>query len=461
VSHRPWLDEWQALQISLQSPNLAALLENLRYEGHPPFWYLILRGAGQLLPPAWVLPAVQLPIALALQSLILFRLPLTRIERLLYSCSAFVLIDYGAIARSQGLGVLLVMTAFLFRHRRAAWIAIAALPMVDFLFGVLSILCLAIYWREKRLWAPGILAWIVVGLAAAWTVRPAPDMIPAFWLNGPLRDGAIELARFGALLLPFAMANNQLVWNETPPLASALVAGVLFIGLGLWLLRRDKLSTVIFGGFVLLIFLFSIFVYPLAIRHVSLAAVILVLLITLQSDLDGRARRPFVLWLAVGAGCGLALAIATLVIPFDTARRAASFITEHNLQSKHWVTYPDSRAQGVSALTGVEFERLERNCTQSFIRWNYRSRIQTVADLEKELDRIARRGGQFFLLTDFDLLVKPLANRAAYRQIAFVPPGIDGQAYFLYQVRPDLPEHGQTLPKCPPSRLPLQIMHSN
>lgn len=45
LSHRPWLDEYQALQIALQSPDFSALLENLRYEGHPPLWYLILRAA--------------------------------------------------------------------------------------------------------------------------------------------------------------------------------------------------------------------------------------------------------------------------------------------------------------------------------------------------------------------------------------------------------------------------------
>ena len=50
LNHRAWLDEWQALQLSLQSPGLAALLDNLRYEGHPPLWYLLLRGASAILP---------------------------------------------------------------------------------------------------------------------------------------------------------------------------------------------------------------------------------------------------------------------------------------------------------------------------------------------------------------------------------------------------------------------------
>jgi hypothetical protein len=458
LAHQPWLDEWQALQISLQSPTLSALLENLRYEGHPPVWYLLLRGVGTVVPPGWVLGTVQLPIALAIQALILFRLPLSRLERLLWACNPFVLIDYGAISRSLGLGVLLLLAAITFRHRRAAWLAIAALPMMDFLFGVLSFAWIVLLWREKRLWVPGLALWLVCGLAAAWSVRPAPDMIPAFWLNGPVKDGLVELTRFGALLMPLAMGDGHVVWNESPPLAAAVVGGIFFIAGALWLLRRDRFSQILFGGFVALIFLFSVFVYPLAIRHVSLAAVLLIVLLALLRGRRPDERRLFDAWLGLGAVCGIAMAVSTLLLGFDTARGAAAFILDHHLEGKHWVTFPDSRAQGVSALTGVEFERLERDCTQSFIRWNYRSRINDIGDFETELTRIAERSGSFYLLTDFSLSPRPIRNRSAYRQLLYVPAGVDGQAYFLYEVRPDLPAKPERLPQCPPKRLPLRIM---
>jgi hypothetical protein len=446
------------LQISLQSPNLSALLDNLRYEGHPPVWYLLLRGAGTVLPPEWILPAVQLPIALGIQALILFRLPLRRLELLLLACNPYVLIDYGAISRSLGLGVLLLLAAVLFRHRRAAWLAVAALPMMDFLFGVLSIVWIAVLWRQKRLWAPGLALWAACGAAAVWFVRPAPDMIPALWLNGLVLDGTVELSRFGALLVPLALAEGHLIWNEAPPVAAALVAGMGFIGLGLWLLRRDRFSQSLFGGFVALVFAFSVFVYPLAIRHVSLAAVLLIVLIATLHDRGPQEQRMLTAWLTLGACCGIAMAIANFVRPFDTARTAAAFILDHHLENKHWVSFPDSRAQGVSALTGIEFERLERGCTQSFIRWNYRSRIKWPWDLELELNRVALRSGSFYLLTDFELLDVPLHNRAAYRELLFVPAGVDGQPFYLYQVRPGLPEKRERLPQCAPERRPLRIM---
>jgi hypothetical protein len=459
LTHQPWLDEWQALQISLQSPTLSALFENLRYEGHPPLWYFLLRGAGRVLPPGWVLPAVQLPTALAIQTLILFRLPLGRIERLLLACNPYVLIDYGAISRSLGLGVLLFMTAMLFRHRRSAWLAVAALPMMDFLFGVLSVVWITISWREKKLRAPGLILWLACGVLAAWTVRPAPDMIPAFWLSGPFIDALIALTRFGALLVPLGIADGQLVWNESLPDTAALVAGPLFIAMGLWLLRRDRLPQMLFGSFVALIFAFSIFVYPLAIRHVSLAAILLILLVAHLASRPAEERRLFNVWLGLGACCGLAMATANLVRPFDTAPQAAKFILRHHLENAHWAVFPDSRAQGISALTGVEFERLERDCTQSFIRWNYRSRIEKAADLEQELQRIADRSGTFYLVSQLNLFDAPLKHPSAYRLLTFVPAGVDGQEFYLFQVRPDLPRKAEHLPQCAPARLPLRIMN--
>ncbi|MGF7172235.1 hypothetical protein FHS91_003940 [Sphingobium xanthum] len=458
IQHQPWLDEWQALQIALQSPSTAHLFENLRYEGHPPLWYFMLRIVAIFVPVAWVLPTVQLPIALAIQGILLFRLSLTRFERLLIACSFYVLIDYGTIARSLGLGVLLLLIAILFRRHKLAWVALALLPMADFLFGILSLVCLAIYGAEKRLSRPGLALWFAMGLAAAWSVRPAPDLIPAFWLNGIVLDSVVELMRFGTILLPLQMDGLQLVWNNSPPPLIALPAGIVFLYLGTTLLRREILAQALFLGFCALIFIFSVAVYPLAIRHASLAGLLLILLVARQRERGGSRTVPFLLWLAASAACGLTATAINFMRPFDTARQTAHFIERHGLQDAHWVSFPDSRAQGVSALLGIEFERLERNCTQSFIRWNYRSTVKRRIDLERELNRIAARAGGFHLLSDLELPIKRMQNPQGYRLLTHIPAGYDGQDFYLYHIRPDLPERGPRPPKCEPARLPLRVL---
>lgn len=458
LRHEPWLDEWQALQIALQSPDFAGMLENLRYEGHPPLWYLLLKCAALIVPAGAVLATVELPIALATQLIILLRAPFTRIERVLLSTSFFVLFDYLTLSRSLSLGVLLALLAFAFRRNRASWFALAQLPMADFLFGVLSIGLIVLAWKERRLWWPGLGLWLILGLLSAWTVRPAPEMIPALKLEGPAMDAMIYLVRLGALLLPLHIGAGNLVWNNPPPVMIALPCAVGWLVMAWRLLKRDSLSAILFFGFTAITLLFSVTVYPLAIRHLSLAVLLLVLLLWRLRETDSARPGLFLGWLAVASACGLLVAGLNLVKPFDTARQAARYIEDHGLADRHWVTFPDSRAQGVSALLGLEFERVERACTQSFIRWNYRSRIETLGDMEEEMAKIAARQGSFHLLTDFRIDAKRLKRAGDYRLLTYVPAGYDGQDYFLYQVRPDLPERAERPPQCAPRRLPLRIL---
>ena len=57
LTHTPWLDEIQAVQLAIEAPDVPTLLAWLRYEGHPPLWYFILRGLGYLMDPLATLPA--------------------------------------------------------------------------------------------------------------------------------------------------------------------------------------------------------------------------------------------------------------------------------------------------------------------------------------------------------------------------------------------------------------------
>lgn len=456
LEHRAWLDEWQALQLSLQSPGLAALLDNLRYEGHPPLWYLLLRGASAILPVGLALIAVQLPIALALDGLILFKMPLSRIERLLFALNFYVIVDYLTVSRSLGLGVLLFLAAMLFRERRSAWFVLALLPMVDFLFGALSLVCLAVYRRERRIWVPGLMLWLASAVAAAWAVRPPADLVPASlpWIWW--KDLGIQLSRFGSVLLPLQIHDTHLEWNADLPFVAGAPAGLAFLVIG-WKLSVDRFSATVFVAFCALVLIFSIWLYPLSTRHVSLAGVLLVALVGLGRERQQQCHAGlFRTWLAAGALLGLVAAALMSVTPFDRSAEAAAYIRAHGLADKHWAVYPNFESQGVSALTGMEFERVDLNCMQSFVRWNHADKIKTWPQLEQKLDRIGARGG-FYLMTVHQIRTNGFRDPGAYRLLAHIPAGYDGKDYFLYRIRPDVPVQTAHVPECPPKRLPLRI----
>ncbi len=453
ISHAPWLDEYQAAQIALQSPDFPVLLENLRYEGHPPLWYLVLQLVGLAVPPAWVLPAAQLPIALAMQALILSRPQFTRLERLLIASSVFFFFDYGVLSRSLSLGVLLAVAAFAFPRRRIAWVCIALMPMTDFLFGVISVVWLTMAWADRNRSFAGIVIWLLSGLIAAWTVRPAPDMHPALLLGTPLIDALIYLVRLSALLVPFPISEGVLQWNTTLPMPFSLMAGIIFPCFVWSVCRPVKLHGILIAAFVSLTAIFSIAVYPLPIRHLSLICLLMLMLVLNAREKGIREPASFRLWLWVIAAGGLLSAVASISRPFDTASEAARYIRSKGLVDKHWVVFPDSRAQGISALTGMEFERLERGCTQSFVRWNYRSEIRSFYKLVGVLTNLRDRYGRFYLLSDE--LYPTSLSAGLIKRLHSVPAGYDGQEYHIYVVGPDRRESTKLPSQCAPERVQM------
>jgi hypothetical protein len=260
ASHRPWLDEWQALQLALQSPTIADLLENLRYEGHPPLWYLILRLIGSGISPYLTLRIACVVLATVAHALILFRSPFSRAERLLLSTGCFFLFEFFTLSRSLTLGVtMLIITVSLWRTRWV-WLALALLPMCDFLFGALSGILLIRRWRERALWLPGVLLWLASAALATWCVVPAADVVPALERSGLIRDFMGFLSGLGILLVPLQWGDGGLLWNSNAPLSLGAPLGVLFLMFADSQVRGSSLDRAMFWSFVALTLVFSLLV---------------------------------------------------------------------------------------------------------------------------------------------------------------------------------------------------------
>lgn len=455
LTHQPWLDEYQALQIALQTPDLASLSANLHYEGHPPLWYLLLRAAAGIVPARWALSSVALVLALATQSIMLLRAPFPRIDRVMIATSAIILFEYGVVSRSLTLGVALLVVAFAFRDRRWSWIALALLPQADFLFGLLSVVLLVIQWRERRWWWPGVALWMVVSLTAVLAVVPAPDVVPAFPREEPLTAIGIWLARLSFMLVPVQMDGWRPTWNHSLHAGVALVAGLLFL---LFMFRQTRSHAPhrwMLFGFAAATLLFSAVVYPLSIRHLSLIALLLILLKWREVSNGQPADRAWRIWLAALALGGLGEVAAAVTMPFNTADAAAEAIRVRGLTRKHWISFPESRAQGVAAINGMTFDRLERDCAQGFVRWNSRSNVKGVRGLSARLRRTTDHYGRVYLLTTRNIVPGP---DSIYTLITSIPAGYDGQRYNLYLVGRNLPETDRRAPPCVPGLRPLRLL---
>src|SRR5262245_47165629 len=61
--HEMWRDELQAWMIARASHSVPNLLDNIRYEGHPALWYLLLLPLTKISGAPWVMQLAQLAIA--------------------------------------------------------------------------------------------------------------------------------------------------------------------------------------------------------------------------------------------------------------------------------------------------------------------------------------------------------------------------------------------------------------
>ena len=70
LRHALWQDEWQAWLLVRGSRSLAELFQNLRYEGHPAFWYLPLYGLSRFTAQPLAMQLLHLTLAIAGGSLL-------------------------------------------------------------------------------------------------------------------------------------------------------------------------------------------------------------------------------------------------------------------------------------------------------------------------------------------------------------------------------------------------------
>lgn len=455
LSHVGWQDEWQAMLIAVQSPDFAALLENLRYEGHPPLWYLLLRGVALFVPLQWVLAVTQTAIVLAMQALILWKSPFQRFERLLFAASYFVMFEFGVVSRSLSLGALLTIAFFVARDRRIGWAAIIALPMVDFQFGLISLIALALQWRDKKWWWPGAALWVISAILAAISIIPAPDMISAQEEAPAWFIALVTLIRTSPMLVPIHIVDGNLHWNGgvQPEMLGILVGG-LFLLFSIRALAADRFNQKLYELFILATFILSAFIYQLGVRHLTLLPLMLVMFKWREIKLHATAlSASFRIWLIVMALGGASWVAIAIDRPFETAPQAARYIEQHHLEDKNWVSWPALHGAVVTGMTGIDFQPLGKGCRSSFTRWNRLDPIDSKTLLRAELNKVAQQQGGFYLLTLFDMkklspsLVQPLFSTKM---------GYGGNYYYLYRVAPGTPETAYRAPPCVPARLPLK-----
>jgi len=118
-THLVWRDEVKALSIALQGDSVFAMVKELRWEGHPALWYLLLRSAHTLVPRPEVLQLVSIVVAALAVLILVLRAPFSLPLLALILTARFSMYEYSVMARNYGISMLLLFlfAAFYERHR--------------------------------------------------------------------------------------------------------------------------------------------------------------------------------------------------------------------------------------------------------------------------------------------------------------------------------------------------------
>lgn len=442
VAHAPWRDELQAYLLVRDSPGLEGLFANLRYEGHPSLWYLLLGVAEAVIPSPRALTLLQLAVALGTTALVWLRAPFAPGIRLLILAGYFPLFEYGVIARSYGLGAMLLFAWLAARRTPWRWLILALMANVAVHFALLSAFCVAAdLWIARRWsWAGGAL-WAAGGLAALITILPPHDLqTGSAWLAHPLGERLIDaLQRGSSVILP--ALPRPFRWQMLLALPAGAAIGLLAWVVSVLAVRRDpRAGALMFGLFLALIGM-SALLYPTYPRHIGVVVLLAIALEWLRRERGDRVSAPaFVGWIGLNAFCGLWAAGWALWVPFSPGPQEARWIAERHLQSAHWAAYPGYVGSDIAAYFDRPVYNLQKLCLNSFIRWNTHA-YDDLSDADLAA-RIAQPGPFSYLVAEDDL--KRL--KAPLRLLARFDHGLGDKDVFLYAV--ERPQVG-TARHCP------------
>ena len=181
-------DEIHSWNIAKASGSISDLINNSRYEGHPPVWYLILWNISRFTHNLAYVQIVQLIIASSVVFMVLFYSPFPFITKILIPFGYYFLFEYGILSRNYAIGVLPALCVCYilqkdFKHKLLLYYALLFLISNTHLLALILAACLHFYFlllnleQKKRIRKlfPHILLGMLVFLPALYFIFPPSD----------------------------------------------------------------------------------------------------------------------------------------------------------------------------------------------------------------------------------------------------------------------------------------------
>ena len=112
-----WGDEAQAFLIARDSALFSDLFKNVRYEGHPSLWHLLIKLSIFFIPHFYVVQVLNVLAGIGIFTIIYFYSPFRLYQKFLIASSYFISYEWIIVSRCYAIGVFFLLLALVFNQR--------------------------------------------------------------------------------------------------------------------------------------------------------------------------------------------------------------------------------------------------------------------------------------------------------------------------------------------------------
>lgn len=459
LHHELWLDEAHHWLLALDSNSFSELFYNMRHEGHPMLWNILLFLLTRITDNPFGMQLLHIVLSTLTVSIFLRKSPFSILFKVLFVFGYFMLFEYNLISRNYILGLLFLFLALgLYRQRKekfllyAFWLVLAA--NIHLMFTVVSLALLLLFTIENKKnllrYTSGYLVFAAGLFLLVVQLFPAIDSI---FLNRtqdiPLYErftkGFISLFK-GLVTIPdfrtIHFWNSNLVVNYSKPVAA--VIGLLLYALPLLLFYKRK-ATLLFTYTALFGVQCFFFITQLgATRFDGINYIILITALwmdhyhvyRIRNNINRDFARRTVLYLLLLSqfSSGLIAYMYDYWKPFSSGKQVAAFLTQLRLSNMETVTlfcegtiiapYLDKRPFFLCTNRNQGLCNWEQNCNTAI----------TDSQLIALLATHSEQNSDFIFITARNITQNP-ENTIRLKELTHLSPCIVRNTnYYIYRV---------------------------
>ncbi len=459
LHHELWLDEAHHWLMALDSHSFSELFYNMRHEGHPMLWNILLFLLTRITDNPFGMQLLHIVLSTLTVNIFLRKSPFSTLFKVLFVFGYFMLFEYNLISRNYILGLLFLFLALgLYRQRKekfllyAFWLALAA--NIHLIFTVISLALLFLFSIENKKnilrYTSGYLVFAAGLVLLVLQLFPSIDSIFLTRIQDvPLYErfskGFISLFK-GLVTIPdfrtIHFWNSNLLINYSKPISA--IIGLLLYGLPLLLFYKRK-ATLLFTYTALFGVQCFFFITQLgATRFDGINFIILIIALWIDHyhvyrirnniNRDFARRTILYLLLMLQFSSGLIAYMYDYWKPFSSGKQVATFLAQQRLSNMETVTqfcegtiiapYLDKRPFFLCTNRKQGLCNWEQNCNTAI----------TDSQLITLLAAHSEQNSDFLFISARNITGKP-ENTIAIKKLTHLPPCIVRSTnYYIYRV---------------------------